>query len=98
MQSMIDDDINNGIYVQTKNNTLKGGSHFKDFPYWFKNFEKCKDTIPTSTQPWSIIPGLTLARLTNSKTNSGHIHANSYKLSHLHMVCPLEILMPKRWE
>lgn len=52
MQNMIDEGIENGIYEETTDTTLKDLSRFKDFLYRnFKNYKKYKDMLPTSSQP-----------------------------------------------
>ena len=55
LDSMIDDGIMKGIYVETTDNTLKELSGFQDFLYRsFHNNGRYKDMQPDSNQPASL--------------------------------------------
>ena len=52
LDTMIDDGIIKGTYVETTDNTLKELSRFQDFLYRnFHNYERYKDMKPDSNQP-----------------------------------------------
>ena len=52
LDTMIDDGIIKGTYVETTDNTLKELSRFQDFLYRnFHNYERYKDMKPSSNQP-----------------------------------------------
>ena len=51
LDTMIDDGIMKGTYVETTDNTLKELSQFQDFLYGnFHNYERYKDIQPDSNQ------------------------------------------------
>ena len=52
LDTMIDDGIIKGTYVQTNDNALKELSRFQDFLYRkFRSYELYKDMKPDSNQP-----------------------------------------------
>ena len=52
LDTMIDDGITKGTYVETTDNTLKELSRFQDFLYRnFHKYERYKDMKPDSNQP-----------------------------------------------
>ena len=52
LDTMIDDGIMKGTYVETTDNTLKELSRFQDFVYRnFHDYERCKCMQPDSNQP-----------------------------------------------
>ena len=52
LNTMIDDGIMKGTYLETTDNTLKELSRFQDFLYRnFNDYERHKDTQPDGNQP-----------------------------------------------